>query len=232
MGLLEVFYSPEKIFAEVGKTGAWRLPLIATMLMALVIAFANSALIDPGSIVRTQLESNPRIAEQLGQERIDQMVRDANAPSARIRGYVLAPVGSAVVALILAGIFFGLAQVASAGTTYKKVLSVTAYSSWAHGLVAGIGGVVVLKMMGDTSGADVFNLIKLNPTLFMDKASTSKALYSIASSFDLLSFWMIFLLALGISKVSDRMSFTKGLIIVLIPWAIYVMGKAGISMLF
>ncbi len=232
MGLLEVFYAPEKLFAEVGKTASWRLPFIAGMLLALVIAFANSALIDPGSIVRAQLESNPRIAEQLGQERIDQMVRDANSPAAKIRGYVLAPVMSAVIALILAGIFFGLSQIASAGTTYKKILGVTAYSSFAHGLVAGIGGMVVLKMMGDTSGADMFNLIKLNPTLFMDKAATSKALYSIASSFDLLSFWMIFLLGLGISKVSVKMSLTKGLTIVLIPWVIYVLGRAGIASLF
>jgi hypothetical protein len=232
VGLLEVFYAPEKIFAEVGKTASWRLPFIAGIVLTLIITFANSGVIDQGTILRNQLEANPRIAEQLGQERIDQMVRDANSPSAKIRTYVLAPIAAGVVTLILAGIFFGLAQVASAGTTFKKVLGITAYSSWAHGLVAGIGGWVVLRMMDDPSGAEMSNLIKLNPTLFMDKAESSKALYSIASSLDLVSFWMIFLLGLGISKVSNRMSLGKGLIIVLIPWAIYVLGKAGFATLF
>ncbi len=232
MGLLEVFYAPEKLFAEVGKTGSWRLPFIAAVVLTLLVTFANSTVIDQGTILRNQLESNPRIAEQLGQERIEQMVRDANSPAAKIRTYILAPIAAGVVTLILAGIFFGLAQVASAGTTFKKVLGITAYSSWAHGLVAGVGGWIVLKMMDDPSSADMYNLIKLNPTLFMNKAESSKVFYSIASSLDLVSFWMIFLLGLGISKVSNRMSIAKGLTIVLIPWIIYVLGKAGLAALF
>lgn len=231
MGLLEVFYAPEKVFAEVGKTGAWRLPLIALILMTLAILFARSLVVSPGDILRGQMEGT-RIAEQLGQEKIDQMVRNANSTSAKVQSYVMAPIAVLVSSLVTAGILFGLAQVMSAGTTYKKILSVSAYSSFAYSLISGFGGIIVLSMMSEPAGAEMTNLIKLNPTLFMDKASTAKALYSIASSFDLLSFWMIFLLALGITKVSDRMSFTKGLIVVLIPWAIYVMGKAGLSMLF
>jgi hypothetical protein len=43
---------------------------------------------------------------------------------------------------------------------------------------------------------------------------------------------MIFLLGLGLSKISNRMSIAKGLVIVLIPWAVYVLGKAGIATLF
>ncbi|MGE5567880.1 MAG: YIP1 family protein [Rhodospirillales bacterium] len=232
MKLFQVFYAPEELFAGVGKTASWRLPFIAYILVTLVITFANTSLVDQGSVLRAQLEPSPRIAEQLGQERIDQMAREANAPAARIRTCIIAPISSAVVALIVAGVFFGLAQITSAGTTYKKILGVTAYSLFAYGLVAGAGGLIVLLIMGDPSGAEMTNLIKLNPTLFMDRASTSKALYSIASSLDLLSFWMIFLLGLGISKVSAGMSLTKGLIIVIIPWIVYVLGKAGVATLF
>lgn len=232
MRLLQVFYAPEELFAGLGKTASWRLPFIAYILLTLVMTFANTSLVDQGSVLRAQLESSPRIAEQLGQEQIDQMAREANSPAARIRACIVAPISSAAMALIVAGVFFGLAQIVSAGTTYKKILAVTAYSLFAYGLVAGAAGLIVLLIMGDPSGAEMTNLVKLNPTLFMDRASVSKALYSIASSLDLLSFWMIFLLGLGISKVSAGMSLTKGLIIVIIPWVVYVLGKAGIASLF
>ncbi len=231
MGLLEVFYAPEKVFAEVGKTGAWRLAVLALLLLTVATTIVRSTVVSPGDILRGQMEGS-RIGEQLGREKIDEMVRNANSTPAKVRGYVIGPIAAVVITLIMAGLLFGLAQVMSAGTTYKKVLAVTAYCSFAYGLVAGFGAIIALSMMSDPAGAEMTNLIKLNPTLFMDKASTSKALYSIASSLDLLSFWMIFLLALGISKVSERMSFAKGLTVVLIPWAIYVMGKAGLSMVF
>lgn len=231
MGLLEVFYAPEKLFEEVGKTSQWRLALIAVLLLTVATTIARSFVVSPGDMVRSQIEGT-RVAEQLGPEKIEQMVHDANSTSGQVRTYASGIIGAIVITLIVAALLFGLAQIASAGTSYKKILSVTAYSSFAYGLVANFGGIIVLGMMSDPVGAEMTNLIKLNPTLFMDKAATSKALYSIASSFDLLSFWMIFLLALGISKVSVRMSLAKGVIIVLIPWVLYVLAKAGIATLF
>jgi hypothetical protein len=231
VGLLEVFYAPEKLFEEVGKTSQWRLALIAVLLLTVATTIARSFVVSPGDMVRSQIEGT-RVAEQLGPEKIEQMVHDANSTSGQVRTYASGIIGAIVITLIVAALLFGLAQIASAGTSYKKILSVTAYSSFAYGLVANFGGIIVLGMMSDPVGAEMTNLIKLNPTLFMDKAATSKALYSIASSFDLLSFWMIFLLALGISKVSVRMSLAKGVIIVLIPWVLYVLAKAGIATLF
>lgn len=232
MGLLTVFYSPETLFEEVGRTGKWLLPFLAAMLVAAVITVLTVNSIDMSVAVREQLESNPRVVQALGQEKIDQIARDANSPRQKTISSVSAPVVAAIVNLIVAGILLGLMMVFDAGTSYKKVLSVCAYCGFAYGLVAGAGGLIVLKMMGDTGGVDMYNLIKLNPTLFLDRATTSKALYSMAGSLDLLSFWRIFLTGLGLSKVSPKLGLAKGLAIVIIPWAVYVLGKMGWAAIF
>jgi hypothetical protein len=43
-----------------------------------------------------------------------------------------------------------------------------------------------------------------------------------ASSFDLFSFWIIALMAIGISSSVRRISFTKAFITILFPWALVV----------
>lgn len=232
MGLLTVFYAPEKLFAEVGKTKGWLLPFVAAVLLVAVMTGLTVNMIDMGAVTRTQIESNSFLASRMTQAQIDQAVANADTPAAKIRSIIFGTVGAAIVTLILAGILFGLAQITDAGAGFKNVLAVVAYSGFAYGLVSGLGGIIALKMMGDTSGVDVYNLIKLNPTLFMDKTTASKMLYSLASSLDLLSFWRIFLLGLGLSKISLKMTLGKGLMIAIIPWVVYVLGKMGLAAIF
>ena len=188
LGLLTVFYEPDKLFDEVGKNGKWLLPLLAALLTAVALTALTVYTIDMSAAVRTELESNPRVVQALGQEKIDEIVGNANSPRQKLMSCGGALVMSGLGLLVIAGVLFGLTQIADAGTSFKKVLAVTAYSSFAYGLVVGLGGWIVLMRLGDTSGVDMRNLVNLNPTLFLDRASTSKALYSLASSLDLLSF--------------------------------------------
>ena len=232
MGLLTVFYAPEKLFAEQGKEGKWLLPLVAGMIATVVFFLISASMIDFGAIAREQIESMPRVAEAMGPEKINEAVQSARSPAAKIRNAILAPVMGAVGVLIIAGLLFGLAAMVDAGTTFRRVLTVSAYASFAYGLVSGLGGVLVLVMMGDTTGVDVYNLVKLNPTLFLDRTTTSKPLYSLAASLDLLSFWRLFLLGLGLSKVSARLSIGKGVALAAAPWALWILLKMGWAAIF
>ncbi|MGA2325909.1 MAG: YIP1 family protein [Bryobacteraceae bacterium] len=232
LGLLTVFYEPEKLFEEVGKNGKWLLPLLAALLTAVAITALTVYTIDMSPAVRTELESSPRIVQALGQEKIDEIVSNANSPRQKLMSCGGALVMSGLAVLVVAGVLFGLAQITDAGTSFKNVLAVSAYSSFAYGLVVGLGGWIVLMRLGDTSGVDMRNLVNLNPTLFLDRASTSKALYSLASSLDLLSFWRVFLLGLGLSKITPKMSLAKGLTLVILPWAVYVLLKVGWAAIF
>ncbi len=226
MGLLRVFYAPEKLFAELPPKGAWVVPMIATVLVTLLIMTCIVSIISMEGIMRIQMEANPRMA-QSGQT-AEQM---ASSMVAKIFTFVIPPVWVAILLLIVAGVLTGLAMMASAQVSFGKVLAVCGYTFFAGGVVGAIMTVVILLAMPDYSGVDLQNLVRLNPTIFLDKETTARPLYSVMSSLDLISFWQIFLIALGLSKAAGKLKLSKALMIVIVPWALYVIGKAGFSLL-
>ena len=76
------------------------------------------------------------------------------------------------------------------------------------------------------------NLVALNLSIFLNRSSAHPALYSVATSIDLLSFYSMFLMSLGISKLSSGISFGKAFSVVFALWAVYVLVKAGFASLF
>ena len=65
----------------------------------------------------------------------------------------------------------------------------------------------------------------------MNKNETSKGLYSLMTSMDILSFVEIFLLSLGFSKVT-KAKFGFGFGCVFALWFVYVLIKMGLSLIF
>ena len=63
------------------------------------------------------------------------------------------------------------------------------------------------------------------------KSDLPKVLHRLASSIDIFSFWLIALMALGIAAAA-RFSFKKGLVAVMVPWAVWVLAAAGLAALF
>ena len=73
-------------------------------------------------------------------------------------------------------------------------------------------------------------VLSANLTLLLEKGEASAALWSLAGSLDLFSFWTIFLLAVGFGIVSKRSTSSAGMG-VLIPWVIVVAIKVGFTAL-
>jgi hypothetical protein len=224
-----VLYEPEKVFAEIKEIpkGAWVLPMVALVLLSIVGMYAVIHMIGPDTYFRLQIEASPRAA-QMTPEQIEQA-----AGSGFVSGltYTMGVAAPPLLLLIVAGVLFGLTQMMDGATTYGKVLAVCGYSNFVYFLVMTLMSVLIVAVSADRSTLDVQALVKMNPTIFMDKATTSKALYSLAGSLDLLSVWLMFLLALGLTKVS-RLKMSKAWTVVLIPWVLYVLVKAGLAAIF
>ena len=74
-------------------------------------------------------------------------------------------------------------------------------------------------------------VLQANLGLLLDKAETAKPLWALVTSLDLVSFWIMFLLAVGFG-VAVKKSTGSALWGVLIPWAILVAIKVGWSAIF
>ena len=58
-------------------------------------------------------------------------------------------------------------------------------------------------------------------------SETAAWLKTLGSSLDVFSFWIMALIAIGISATARKVSFGKALVGVMIPWGIYVLLRVG-----
>jgi hypothetical protein len=137
---------------------------------------------------------------------------------------VLAP---PIVALALGGLFFFIYRFFyGAEMSFTQSVAVVAWCALAIALVS------IPIMLAIYGGKDDWNLnpqsvVQANASLLLDKGSTSKAVYSLAESFDLFTVWMLFLLATGYG-LAARKPTSSAVWGVVIPWAIWVVGKVGL----
>ncbi len=104
LGLLEVFYSPAQVFDRVRERGTWLPALLAIIVCAVLASYVVVQGIGMETLVRKQIESNPRQAEQLGPEGI---ARAANSPFAKGMAYGAPLIATPLILVMIAGLFLG-----------------------------------------------------------------------------------------------------------------------------
>jgi hypothetical protein len=186
-----------------------------------------------GTLMRNGLEASPRIAEQLGPEKIDQMVRDAESSSARkIGSYAMALLGTPIFLCLVAGIAFGLLLATGAQTKFGSVLAAEAFAMYAVLVVTCLGTGIFLVAVKDYSGVDFQNILMLNAGAFLDKQTTAGWVRGLAGGIDLLAFWALFLKITGYQKISERVSIGQAATVAIGMYLVLVLIKTGWSAMF
>jgi hypothetical protein len=107
----------------------------------------------------------------------------------------------------------------SADLKFPSVMGIVAYSFLP--LVISSALTLVVMFMKDPEDFDIQRPLAFNLGAFLPDSTPRWAIVG-ASSFDLFSFWVIALMAIGISSSVRRVSFTKAFITILFPWALVV----------
>ena len=109
-------------------------------------------------------------------------------------------------------------------------MAIVAWSFLTVKLVTIPATLLVMYLKGDWN-VNPEEAIQAGASLFFDRATTAKPLYSLMSSLDLFSFWVLWLLATGYS-VAVRRPLASAAVGVIGVWAIYVLGKVALSAFF
>ena len=223
------FIAPSKTFEDI-KRGhrSWWLPLILLAVFTYLFFAVVSQKVGMQQVVDNQIRMNSKAQEQLAQVAPEQRER-ANKISmgftegALLAGPLLGMLGAVIVSMGLLGtmnfVFGGRAK-------YGDIFAVT-YYAWLPSIVKSLLGMIVIYAGMAPEAFNIRNFAPTNPAaLFMDPASANKALYALASSFDIVTIWILVLLGMGIATVAG-VKRSSGYIAVFGWWAIFVLIGVG-----
>lgn len=216
-----IFFEPTRTFQSINKRPSFWLPLLLTVVIAFLVWQALAYLVDLEDIFLQQAKLNPQTA-QLTEEQLEAQI-SYTVPLVKWVIPVVAPPLTllAVAALILAMVYLSGSQ-----TTYKKLLAVTSHSLFLQTLVGSVLLILVYALATDPRAIDLQNPVYTNLSPLVD-AKESPIFYKLASSLDLVVWYVIYLLGLGTATVSKRMTVGKGVLLVAMLYIIYVLMGVG-----
>jgi hypothetical protein len=111
-------------------------------------------------------------------------------------------------------------------TSYKKLLGVTSHCLFLQTVVGSVLMVTVYALASDPKSIDFQNPVYTNLGPLVD-SKDSPILYKLASSADLVIWYVIYLLGMGTAAVSRRMTVGKGVLLVAVLYLFYVLLSLG-----
>ena len=228
--LTGVFFEPAKTFADVAARPGFWAPLILIIVVSLVFMVLFGQHVGWERMMRHQFETSSRAA---------QMTPEAREQAIQMQ-VKFAPIGTYVFLLVIlplfwlawAAVLLGIVKgMMSAQVRLKQMFAIIVYSGL-PGVIMGLLMIAVMFM----KPPDDFNMqnpLVFNPGAFMDPTTTSKFLYSLASSLDLFRIWSLVLMGIGLKAAGGKqLSMGGAMTAAFLPWAIWTLGAAALAGVF
>jgi hypothetical protein len=225
--IVGVFFEPTKTFGDIAQRPTWIVPMILLILAVIGVIATLSQRIGWERLLRHQMESNSQF-QKMTQEQRDQNLA-VQLKFAPVVSYVGAVIGVPIADVIMAAVLLGIAGgLMGGGMRFKQVFAAICYSGL-PGVISAILTIVVI-FLKNPDDYNPQNPLAFNLGAFMDPNAGSKFVYSLATSLDLFTIWMILLVAVGLKAAAGKkLTFTGALVAVVLPWGLWILGKAAIA---
>lgn len=227
--LIDVYFSPREAFTRIVRNPGFLLPLAAYVVLVLGFTGIWMNKVEPREFMKTTLEEQGQWDKIPAEQR--EAVLERASGQIRIFGWIGPVVFTPLMLLVTAAVlmfvfrFFFASEVA-----FKQAFAIVAWTFFAVGLVTTPLLLLVLQLKGDWN-VNPQDVVQANLGLLLDKSTAAKPLWTLLTSIDVFSLWMVFLLAVGFA-VASRKTTGSALWGVAIPWILIVLVKVGWSALF
>jgi len=227
--LIDIYFAPREAFARIVARPTWILPVVAATLVGLTFTGIWLQRVDMPEFVKSEIKEQGQW-DKIPAESRDQVI-EQQVKFIPIMVWVSGFVGPILFYCFVAAVLLFVFRFFYAGEVgFKQSLSITAWSMFPVGLVTTPLMLLIMWLKEDWN-LNPQNVLQANLGLLLDKAETAKPLWALATSLDLVSFWVIFLLACGFG-VAVKKRTGSALWGVAIPWAIMVAIKVGWNAIF
>jgi hypothetical protein len=229
--LTGIFLEPGRTFEALRERPRFLVAAIIILILSMVVTFLVFNKIDYAAFMREQITKGPR-GDQMTPEQIDAAVGFWTGPIGKVFIYVFPIIGVAVY-IAAGGALYLLGSMLMGGVIrYKQAISVWTYSSFAPAVLSSIVGIVVVLITPaeDINPGQPGGVVRANLGVLLPHGS-SPALAALLGSFDIFTFYGLFLAALGLRKVG-KMSSGSAWTIAAGLWLIAVLLKVAWAALF
>jgi len=197
--LFKVLWSPGEALFFLSKNPKVLTPILFLTLFSTVTGAVLVTKLDSAELTMRALE---RSRSNLSDEQKAQLRRQMGSPVVKVFTFVSAVVGSLLVVLIVAGIYFALFTMLGREGSFKAFLSITAYAfvpTIFRSLAAVLSAYVVppSSLMPDELGS-------LSPAVFVDRDAMSPVVFTAVNTIDLVTIWVLILLWIGYGFVTRK----------------------------
>ena len=229
--LTGIFFEPGRTFEALRERPRFLVAAIIIVVFSLAVTFLLFNKIDYAAFMREQIMKSPR-ASQMTPEQVDAAVAFYKGPIGKAFVYVIPLIGTAVFVAAGGALYLLGTMLMGGAIRYKQAVSVWTYSSFAPGVLSAVLAVIVVLLTPaeDINPTQPGGLVRANLGVLLGHGS-SPALASLLGSFDVFTFYGLFLAALGLRKVG-KMSSGSAWTIALGLWAVGVLLKVGWAALF
>ena len=225
-----VFFEPSKAFTDIAARPSFLVPLILSLVFGVVYITMFSQRVGWERMIRHQQETSSRAA-QLTPEQREQGVQ-MGAKFAPVFGYVGILVGVPLTLTIWSAVLLGIVKgIMSVPLKFKQIFAILCY--------AGLPGVIFMALaiaVMFLKSPDDFNLqnpLVFNPGALLDQATSSKFVYSLASSLDLFRIWTLVLIGIGLKAAGGKkISMGGAMAAAFVPWLVWIFCAAGLAGIF
>jgi hypothetical protein len=226
--LVGVFFSPGQAFKDIAARPRWYVPVILGMIVTTTFLYLFSQHVGWEQFMRQQMAQSTQAQAMDAAQRAQ-----VEAVQMRIAPYITwgsGAIGPIIVAVVIAGVLTFLANVVmGAGIAFKQVLAVVTYGTLPNLLRTGLA--ILVMYLKPPDEFDLQNPLMVNAGAFL---ATDAALWMkrLGASFDLFTFWTMFLMAIGLAAAAKRLSVGKAFGMILFPWALIVILSVGAAAAF
>jgi hypothetical protein len=223
--LIDVFFQPGKLFSSLPeRRAAWVLPLAINVILILASTAVTINVLGMDLIMRQRLASSSMSADQMAQA-----MKNGTSPAAVYITYAAVLFFSPIFMLIVSGILFAFGMMTSRAPKFGSMLAMVNLAFFPYLLITFLMTTLVIVVAPDKTALDVNNILATNVAAFVSKSATSKGLYALYGSLDILSFLEFAFMSYGFSKLT-KAGFASGLGAVGGMWILYVLCKMALSL--
>jgi Yip1 domain len=225
-----IFTAPSKTFADIKRGNkSWWLPFILAAIAGYLLYAVVTTKIGMEQVVQNQIHLSPKQEERLSQASPEQRETSMKISLGITNGVFL---GGPILLLIILGVgsvgLWGTINFLFGGkATYGSIFTVWMYAGL-PGIIKVLLGIIVIFAGTAPESFNIKNYAPTNLGAFLNPLETNAALYSLASSIDLVTIWTMVLLGIGTAMVAG-VKRSSGYIAVFGWWAIFTLIAVGIA---